>query len=243
MSNQGIINSEKLESISHLCSALAHEVRNPMTVAKGFLQLITSIEFEEEKVREYVSIAISEIDQAEKIIRNFLTYARPKTEELQQIRLAEEVKKVILVLEPFANQNSVEISFDCQSYSKICGENTLIQQCLLNICKNAIEAMDSGGTLSITLFEDANNIYVEIQDTGIGMDEEQLKQLGKPFFSTKGDRGTGLGLMASYGILEKFNAGVKVISKKGIGTIFTLSFPLISQSSAGLIVEELNILT
>lgn len=243
MGKQGIIRSEKLESISHLCSALAHEVRNPMTVAKGFLQLVTTRDFNEEKIREYVSIAISEIDQAERIIRNFLTYARPEAEEIQHFDLAEEVKKVLLVLQPLANQNSVEIFFDCQSNSKICGESTLVQQCLLNICKNAIEAMNSGGTLSITMFEDTNNIFVDIQDTGIGMDEDQLQQLGKPFFSTKGDKGTGLGLLATYGILERFNAEVKVSSKKGVGTIFTLSFPLINETSARLMVKELDVLT
>jgi two-component system, sporulation sensor kinase B len=224
--NQGIIDSEKLESISHLCSALAHEVRNPMTVAKGFLQLISTNNFIDEKIKEYVLIAISEIDQAENIIRNFLTYAKPKQEQIQNLCLAEEIKKVLLILEPLANQNSVELRFDCHSFGIIHGESTLIQQCLLNICKNAIEAMEKGGTLAICIREDAHYIYLDIQDTGVGMSEEQLEQLGKPFFSTKGDKGTGLGLLASYGILEKFNAEVKVRSKKNVGTIFSLSFPL-----------------
>lgn len=231
--NQGVVNSEKLESISHLSSALAHEIRNPMTAAKGFLQLIMSNDSIDEKIREYLLIAISEIDQAEKIIRNFLTYAKPKLEEVQNLCLAEEVTKVLLILDPLAHLHSVQIFFDCHSYGMIRGESTLLQQCLLNICKNAIEAMPSGGTLSIYISDDANQIFVDIKDTGVGMSEEQLKQLGKPFFSSKGEKGTGLGLLATYSILERFNAGVKVRSKKGVGTIFSLSFPLIEEVKFG----------
>jgi two-component system sporulation sensor kinase B len=181
----------------------------------------------DEKNREYVSIAISEMDRAENIIRNFLTYAKPEIKVLTNVCLAEEIKKVLTVLQPLAHQNAVQVFFDCHSSSIVAGESTLIQQCFLNLCKNAIEAMESGGTLSIYLCEDCNNIYVDIHDNGIGMSEELLKNLGKPFYSTKGDKGTGLGLFATYTILEKLNAAIKVTSKVNSGTMFSLSFPLI----------------
>ena len=93
--------------------------------------------------------------------------------------------------------------------------------------------MDNGGILSIQTSHDPNNLYVEIKDTGVGMSEEQLISLGKPFFSTKGDKGTGLGLFATYSILNKLNATIKVTSKQDVGTIFLLSFPLIEKVNQG----------
>jgi two-component system sporulation sensor kinase B len=117
--------------------------------------------------------------------------------------------------------------FDCNTYSLIRGDNCLVQQCLLNLCKNAIEAMEIGGTLSIHTSQDLNNLYIDIKDTGEGMSEEQLTQLGKAFFSTKGEKGTGLGLMITYSILKKMNGSIQVTSKLGVGTTFSLSFPLI----------------
>jgi two-component system sporulation sensor kinase B len=148
---------------------------------------------------------------------------------IKNVCLAKEIEKVLVILQPLANQNAVQILCECHSNGNIFGESTFIQQCFLNLCKNSIEAMENGGTLSIYLCEDLNNIHVDIHDTGVGMNEEQLKQLGKPFYSTKGEKGTGLGLFATYGLMEKLNGTIKVSSKKNHGTLFSLSFPLIGK--------------
>jgi two-component system sporulation sensor kinase B len=119
--------------------------------------------------------------------------------------------------------------FYSNSDSLICGEKSFIQQCLINLCKNAIEAMENGGILSIRTWDDHDNLYLEIKDSGVGMSEEQLNKLGQPFFTTKGYKGTGLGILATCRILKKLNSTITVSSKKGEGTMFLLSFPLIEK--------------
>jgi two-component system sporulation sensor kinase B len=220
------LNLEKLESISLLSSALAHEIRNPMTSVKGFLQLITSNDLNDEKKREYALIAMSEIDRAENIIRDFLAYSKPKNKCIEYIRLDEVIQKVLTILTPLANLNNVEMFFDGSTDKLIHGDKSLVQQCLINLCKNAIEAMNNGGILSIRTWEDLNHLNVEIKDTGVGMSEEQLLSLGNPFFSTKGEEGTGLGIMLAYSIFKKMNGSIQVTSKLGNGTTFLLEFPL-----------------
>lgn len=221
-----LLKSEKLESISHLSSALAHEIRNPMTAAKGFMQLIVSDVFDEAKNKEYAQIALSEINHAEKIISDFLTYAKPNATKMDIIYLPDEIKKVIEILEPLAHLNVVEIICEFNSSSFINGDKSLIHQCLLNLLKNSIEAMEKGGTLTIYTSQEDNSIQVDIIDTGVGMSENQIKNLGKPFFSTKGEKGTGLGMMTTLNIIDSMNGSMKVSSKEGVGTTFTLSFPL-----------------
>jgi two-component system sporulation sensor kinase B len=225
VNNQGDLNLEKQESIPHLSSALIHEIRNPMTAVKGFLQLITSGDFNEEKKREYALIAISEIDRAENIIRDFLTYFRPNYKSIKKIDVKEELNKVLTILQPLAILNEINMFFCCNTNYFIHGENSLVQQCLINLCKNAIEAMEKGGSLSISTWNDHEQIYIEIKDTGVGMSEEQLSQLGEPFFTTKGEKGTGLGLMLTYRIVKNMNGTIKVKSELGMGTAFILTFP------------------
>jgi two-component system sporulation sensor kinase B len=227
--NQRVLNFEKIEGFSHLSSALAHEIRNPMTAVKGFLQLITSNDSNDEKKKEYAVIAISEIDRAENILRDFLAWSKPVYKSLESIDLNVEIGKVLSILQPLADINKVQMSFYSKTDQFIRGESSLIQQFLFNLCKNAIEAMVQGGVLSIRTWEESKYLYLEIQDTGTGMSEEDLLKLGQPFYTTKGEKGTGLGLMLTYNIVHNMKGTIEVISDLGIGTVFNLKFPKISK--------------
>jgi two-component system sporulation sensor kinase B len=224
--NQRVLNLEKIESIPYLSSALAHEIRNPMTAVKGFLQLITSGEFNDEKKKEYALIAISEIDRAESILRDFLTWSKQDFKYLKNINLNDEISKVLSILQSLANLNRVQMSFCSKTAQFIQGESSLVQQFLINLCKNAIEAMDQGGILTIRTWDDSEYLYMEVEDTGAGMSEEELFQLGKPFFTTKGEKGTGLGLMLTYNIVKNMKGTIQVMSDVGMGTTFLLTFPI-----------------
>jgi len=131
------------------------------------------------------------------------------------------------LVEPLANKHTVQIMADCNSNQSIRGDKVLIEQCLLNLFKNAIESMEDGGTLTICLNNQMDKLIIDIIDTGIGMSEEQLRKIGKPFYSTKGDKGTGLGLMTTFNIIKRMNGDIHLASKLGVGTTFTLSFPVI----------------
>jgi two-component system, sporulation sensor kinase B len=222
--NKQVIKAEKLEIVSHLASSISHEVRNPLTVVKGFLQLLTKDKLDEEKRNMYIELSLDEIDRANDIIVNYLTFAKPAQPEYVIIDLQRELNRAIDIIRPMANMNSVEIEATIDpSYIK--GDTQLLQQCFLNITKNCIEAMPNGGNLIIGTKEVNGEIVIEITDTGEGMTKEQLHRLGEPFFTTKGREGTGLGMMAVLKIIENMNGKLDVKSHIKKGTKFCISFP------------------
>ncbi|MFN7252392.1 MAG: ATP-binding protein [Anaerobacillus sp.] len=222
--NKQVIKAEKLEIVSHLASSISHEVRNPLTVVKGFLQMLTKDKLDEEKRDMYIELSLNEIDRANDIIVNYLTFAKPAQPEYVIIDLQRELNRSIDMIRPMANMHCVEIDANIEpSYIK--GDTQLLQQCFLNITKNCIEAMPNGGNLLINTKEIDGDIMIEITDTGEGMTKEQLHRLGEPFFTTKGREGTGLGMMAVLKIIENMNGKLDVKSNVKEGTKFSIYFP------------------
>jgi two-component system, sporulation sensor kinase B len=231
-----IIRAEKMEVVSHLAASISHEVRNPLTASRGFMQLLEQHHLPLEKRKEYIRIAIEELDRAEAIITDYLTFAKPAPECVEKLNVKTEIERVIDILRPLANMNSVEIQTSLIPFN-VKGEREKFQQCLLNIMKNAIEAMPSGGLLDIYVSLDKNNVLIRISDTGVGMTEEQIERLGEPYFTTKGTKGTGLGMMVVYRIIESMNGTIKITSEVNKGTQVSVYLPLIQSlphtSSAG----------
>lgn len=221
-----VIRTEKMEIVSHLASSFSHEVRNPMTTVKGFLQLMTDPKIDRQKMNRYVSIAISEIDRAESIIKEYLTFTKPTTGEKQTIDGSDVLETSIEVVRPLANANSISIHFKNNPFY-IEGNKQRMQQVLINLFKNAIEAMQSGGTLSVAAEVQTKWVKITIEDTGVGMTKEQISRLGEPYFSTKGDKGTGLGMMVVYHIIESMGGSIEVVSQVEKGTKFSLLIPSI----------------
>lgn len=222
---QQVIKTEKMEMVSHLASSISHEIRNPLAVVKGFLQLMQDIDLEEEKRGNFLQISINEIDRADTIIRNYLTFAKPSPENMELLDIKVELQKTLDMITPLANMNSVMIDTTVEPYF-IKGESQLLQQCLLNICKNCIEAMPNSGTLSIKTTAENNQLYLTISDSGTGMTKEQLARIGEPYFTTKGRDGTGLGMMAAMQIISSLRGKLHVSSTINEGTKFLILFPL-----------------
>lgn len=219
-----LIRNEKLEAVSHLASSISHEVRNPLTTSRGFMQLLRE-EDVPERLKNYIDIAIDEMDRAEAIIRDYLTFAKPSPEKIEIFQVKDELKRALDVIRPLANMNNVMIhSQFCDGEIK--GEQSKFQQCFINLFKNAIEAMPNGGELSVVTEVEESYMTILIRDSGIGMTDEQLSRLGEPYFSTKELKGTGLGMMVVYRIIESMNGMIEVESKVGKGTCFILRIPL-----------------
>lgn len=219
-----LVEIEKMEIISHLSASISHEIRNGLTGAKGFMQLLKESESDAEK-QKYIGIALDEIDRSEVIIRDFLTFAKPAPEKEEKINMEQLINSIIEIITPLANMNSIEITKKLSPFAFI-GEKRTIQQALLNILKNAIEAMPNGGQLHIQMNSNENMFEISISDTGIGMDLEQIERLGRPYYTTKGQKGTGLGMMVSYRVIEESKGRISVVSKKGKGTTFTIHLPV-----------------
>ncbi|MBE2905976.1 ATP-binding protein [Anoxybacillus flavithermus] len=219
-----IIRAEKIEVVGHLAASISHEVRNPLTVSRGFMQLLLQSERVNYKDRQYIQIAIEEIDRAEAIITDYLTFAKPAPEHVERLNVKTEIERVIDILRPLANMSSIEIQAFLLPFA-VKGERQKFQQCLLNVMKNAIEAMPNGGTLRINVSIDKDYVLIHISDTGVGMTKEQIERLGEPYFTTKGTKGTGLGMMVVYRIVETMKGDLFIHSEVGQGTDVYMYFP------------------
>jgi two-component system, sporulation sensor kinase B len=149
-----------------------------------------------------LKISIEEIDRANDIIKNYLTFAKPSPDKIKILSSKEILCKTIPIITPLANFNSVTIDMKTENNYYFEGEEQIFQQCLINIMKNCIEAMPNSGTLSVKTEEKGSRFLIIIADNGCGMTKEQLSRLGEPYFTTKGREGTGLGMMAAFKIIE-----------------------------------------
>ncbi|NUK30692.1 GHKL domain-containing protein [Parageobacillus sp. VR-IP] len=220
-----IIRAEKMEVVSHLAASISHEVRNPLTTARGFIQLLEQSHLTQEKRKQYIRIAIEELDRAQAIITDYLTFAKPAPESVENLNVKTEIERVIDIVRPLANMNSVEVQTSLIPCN-VKGERQKLQQCLLNIIKNAIEAMPNGGTLEVYISIEKDQVLIRISDTGVGMTKEQIERLGEPYFTTKGRRGTGLGMMVVYRIIESMGGTIQIASEVNKGTQVSLYLPL-----------------
>jgi rsbT co-antagonist protein RsbR len=213
-------NNHLLSSIGEMAAGIAHEVRNPLTAVKGFLQLL-----EQTYNQQYTQIAQSELDRAIHILNDLMSVSKPEFVQEKQttFNLCSEIESILLlfqnqlyeisVIKKFTNENSV-----------IFGRRDQIKKAFFNLIKNAIEAMSPGGTLMIEQNEDFQDIHINISDSGIGIPKDKLRLLGTPFFTLKQD-GKGMGLAQVFNALQTNDGKIRVTSEEGKGTTFFLSFP------------------
>lgn len=222
---QSIVKSEKLHAVEQMGAAISHEIRNPLTAAMGFVQLLMANNLPRHKQKEYLMIIKEELVSAEQVIRDYLTFSKPALETVETLQIKRELQQVISILRPTANQHSVEVMTNFALIGSIDGDRQKFHQCFINVMKNAIEAMPGGGRLYVETGFERSNVTIIIRDTGMGMTKEQVERLGEPYYSTKGPKGTGLGMMVVYSIVKAMNGTIRVTSTVGEGTEFTFQFP------------------
>ncbi|WP_134699862.1 ATP-binding protein [Ammoniphilus sp. YIM 78166] len=222
-----LVKSEKLSIVGQLAAGIAHEIRNPLTSIKGFLQFIKP----QEEHQHFHEIMLSEIDRVEEIITEFLFLAKPqkRTVQTQDINLI--LQNVVKLFEPQALYSGVQISVEFPSTPKFleCEANHL-KQVFINILKNSIESMSKGGTIRIKMTEESNMLYIRFTDEGCGIPLERISRLGEPFYTTK-QKGSGLGLMVSYKIIEQHKGQIIIDSKLNEGTSVVISLPLLAHEN------------
>ncbi|WP_335430477.1 ATP-binding protein [Bacillus sp. JJ1609] len=227
---QELQRAEKMNAIGQLAASVAHEIRNPMTVVKGFLQIFLAKDMSDEE-HMFLKLMIEELNRAETIINDYLSLAKPDVGKLEVIDSRDMAEKVMDLMTSYAMMSkNISLHTEIKEDMKIRGNKNELKQVLINILKNGIEAMKDGGKLSLTLEKKGSYGVFIIQDTGIGMTEEELSRLGTAFYSLK-ERGTGMGLMVCYQIVERMKGHIKVSSKKGEGTTFEIMVPLLIEDS------------
>lgn len=223
-SAEAIRRSEKLSVVGQLAAGVAHEIRNPLTTLRGFVQLQKQNGAVEDP---YSTIMLSELDRINFIVSEFLVLAKPQANHYQAVRLDSILQNIIMLLDSQANLSNVsfETIFSLETPPVLCEVNQL-KQVFVNLYKNAIEAMEDGGTVTTTIgyAQDDNMVFVQIVDQGCGIPEEDLPRLGEPFFTNK-ETGNGLGLMVSQSIIANHKGTMTIRSKPGEGACVEIRLP------------------
>lgn len=215
--------SDKLSVLGQLAAGVAHEIRNPLTSIRGFLQLLQSRASGNE---DYYEIMLSEIDRINSIVGEFMLLAKPQAMNFTQTDLRQLLRHVISILDTQAILTNVQIYFECEpDLPEIWCVDNQIKQVFVNMLKNAIEAMPTGGSVHIQLKKQDNHVIASFIDHGCGIPEERLPTLGEPFYTTK-EKGTGLGLMICYKIIENHHGKIVINSKIDEGSTFSIMLPI-----------------
>lgn len=227
---QSAYQNDKLAMLGKIAAAIAHEIRNPLTSIRGFIQLLLP-ELTRIGKEEYARIVIEEIDRANHIIYEFLNSSKPSTPDKQQVKLDHLLAEVRLLFESEAIMKGCDIELaHIGPALVVCVDVKQMKQVLLNIIRNSLEAISGGarkerGTIRITAAEHHAEVQICIQDNGPGMDYHTQSKLFDPFFTTKLE-GTGLGLAVSYRIIRNHGGHIRVDSEVGQGTRFKITLPL-----------------
>ncbi|MBO1512495.1 PAS domain S-box protein [Metabacillus bambusae] len=216
--------SEKLAVVGHLATAIAHEIRNPLTTIKGFVKLLQNNLNEENQY--YVEFISKEIEQIEVVTNEFMAVAKPEAVKVQLNDLQLLLNQAIVLLQPQVLMNNIEIKIEIKTDIQfIYCEGIQLKQVFINILKNAIESMPTGGEVTIEINEvDNNRLSIRFIDQGCGIPKERIPFLGEPFYSIK-EVGIGLGLMSCYKIVETHQGTIGIESEVEKGTIVEIILP------------------
>ncbi|MCD8510518.1 MAG: HAMP domain-containing histidine kinase [Bacillus sp. (in: Bacteria)] len=222
--------AEKLHVVGQMAASVAHEIRNPMTVVLGFIQLLHKDPDTTEKHKKHFKIMEIEMERAESIIKDYLSLAKPQSETLEKIDVAEQLDTIKQTLSHYSALNGVTMKYETHLNEDfhVYGSKEKLQQVLVNIIKNAIEVSHKGDSVYVKLLKENGMITISIKDNGPGMTSEQLAKLGTPFYSTK-DKGTGLGLSVCYSIIYSMNGTIDVQSHVNKGSTFKIRLPIINE--------------
>jgi signal transduction histidine kinase len=227
--------SDHQATVAKLAAGIAHEIRNPLTTVKGFIQLIQPYLVDMGK-ETYATIALDEIARADEIIFQFLNAAKPQQNQKMRNQIDPIVRDVVLLFESEALLQNIQLETHYNCYdSLVFLDGKQLKQVLINLIKNAMEAIDTHkasarGKLVVSTKKEHGFAYIIIEDNGMGMKEETLKNLFVPFFTTK-KTGTGIGLSVCKQIIEDHGGDIIVISKQHKGTTFQIKLPLITPLS------------
>lgn len=229
-----MVEQNHAEKLNIVAAGIVHEIRNPLTTVKGFLQLLQP-ELMEIGKETYAELAISELERANDILSEFLNTAKPRRTIICPISLNKLMKNTFLLFKSEATLKNVHLSIQLADEELfILGNDKEIKQVLLNLLSNALAAINTGDeskdrNIQIKLLKNNNYASIHIRDTGIGMSKEMVEKLFTPYYSTK-ETGTGLGLAISKQIVEKHKGKVTVQSEEGAGTTIKIEMPLITQT-------------
>ncbi|MCM3617794.1 ATP-binding protein [Sutcliffiella horikoshii] len=220
---QLLVTKEKLSVVGELSAGIAHEIKNPLTSIKGFIQLIQK---SGKANRLHVDMVLSEIDRINDIVSELLVLSKPQTKEHTILPIKEIIQYVINLVSNEAKKNDIRIETKGMDMKMmIRGDKNNLKQVFINLIKNSMEAMPAGGKIEVTGNQDpAEGVIIEVKDHGNGISPSNLEKLGDPFFTSK-EKGMGLGLTITKKIIQEHRGHLKIESEEGNGTTATVILP------------------
>ncbi|QOR68209.1 PAS domain S-box protein [Cytobacillus suaedae] len=214
--------SDKLSVIAQMSAAIAHEVRNPLTSINGFLQLLQ----EQKHLKdEYLEIIFSEMKRIELVLNEMLMLSKPQSILFDKVDLVRTLDHVLALISSEANMKSIELIKETGKEPVwVYGDENQLKQVFINIIKNGIESMTTGGKIHIYLATNNEFVSIYFRDEGSGISPETLRKIGQPFYTTK-EKGTGLGLTICFKIIENHRGKIHITSQVKVGTTFEVILP------------------
>lgn len=223
---------EKLVVLGEMAAGIVHEIRNPLTTLKGFSQII-SHKAKDEQIQEYAKIMVDTADEVNKVVSDFLTFAKPSKPVLNPFDPNTLLQSVLSTLDSHAFMQGVSLKVTpCLIEQQLLGDISQLKSVFLNIALNGIQSMSDVANpllkISCEHNEHSGEILFKITDNGKGIPPEDIQKLGTPFYSTK-DKGTGLGLSICYQIIRKHNGRIDIDSSLGVGSTFIIALPSLTE--------------
>ncbi|KAB3529697.1 transporter substrate-binding domain-containing protein [Alkaliphilus serpentinus] len=212
---------DKMQSLGRMIAGLAHEIRNPLTSIKTYLEILP-IKYDNPKFREKITVQVpQEITRLDNLLTDLLDYAKPKKNHYEEFSITPIIDQTISLLESSINKKNIEVIKKYTSEFVTYGDIQMLKQILINILLNSIEAIELEGKIGISVYEVKDSVYIDIEDDGLGIDNECIDKIFEPFYTTK-ENGTGLGLSICYQQIKGLGGDIIISSKKGIGTKVSL---------------------
>jgi two-component system NtrC family sensor kinase len=219
--------SEKLAALGYLSASVAHEVNTPLTGISSYIQMLLKKMDENDPRIELLRKVEKHSFRASQIVNNLLNFSRKKESKFQEIDVNKVIQETLSLIDYQLKRCKINVALQLDTkLPQTYGDQGRLQQLFMNMFLNARDSMQCGGTLAIATLAENSDIIINIKDTGIGIPEENLNKIYKPFFTTKPAGGTGLGLSVSYGIVQQHMGSISVKSTPGKGTLFKIKLPI-----------------
>ena len=212
------------EQLRQMLAGVAHEIRNPLGGIELYAGLIVADLADGDPRKAHIQKVIGEVRTLNRVITEFMDFARPSLAELVDVDVAHQLEEAIFLLAPEMEQAGVSCSRNISNGLFVKGDADQVKRALVNLMKNAIQAMPDGGELTVSASRQGERVLLEIGDTGVGMDEDVRFRLFEPFFTTR-EKGSGLGLAIVHKTIETHGGEVQVESASGKGTVFRVMLP------------------
>lgn len=233
MTKRQMLQDNKMIAIGQLAAGVAHEIRNPLGIIRNYCYVLKTMEDESIRAK-----AIEEIEHAVEtsgaIIRNLLDFSRVSPGRMEEIDVEEHVRSILTLNEAAFREKNIELIVECEAPIRTYMAMEPFDMILMNLVKNAADAIEDRGRIIITVqAEGTDRFSLCVEDNGVGIDENALEEIFNPFYTTKGNMGTGLGLYIVYSEVEKLGGEIDVSSRKGEWTRFRVELPVMRDPGGG----------